>query len=191
MKFYLVYIEATWIDTSYIIPLIVKADNITEAKARAKELWRETYGGAGKASTPTLDVYLIELITKKTNVLELAEVAPHQNELLKYNQQNKNKMESINGNCTMDGFSRVVVPSELNGFTRVNMILPENMQGYTLNDYELNDYELNGALGRRINRFYRRNAPWSYIGTIVAGVIIADVVTKGAVRKKLGLKKGR
>ena len=73
MKFYLVYIEATWMDTSYITPLIVKADNITKAKARAKELWRETYGGMGKASTPTLDVYLIELITKKTNVLEISE----------------------------------------------------------------------------------------------------------------------
>ena len=100
----------------------------------------------------------------------------------------------MNGNCAMDGFSRVVVPSELNGFTRVNMVLPENMQGYTLNDYRLNDYELNemqGRTARKIARFYRKNAPWSYIGTAVAGVVIADILTKGAVRKKLGLKKGR
>tara|TARA_R100000697_G_scaffold83549_2_gene95614 strand:- start:97 stop:771 length:675 start_codon:yes stop_codon:yes gene_type:complete len=106
-----------------------------------------------------------------------------------------NKINKImNGNCAMDGFSRVVVPSELNGFTRVNMVLPENMQGYTLNDYRLNDYELNemqGRTARKIARFYRKNAPWSYIGTAVAGVVIADILTKGAVRKKLGLKKGR
>lgn len=115
--------------------------------------------------------------------------------MIKKSKTNKiNKL--MNGQCTMDGFSRVVVPSELNGFTRVNMVLPENMNGYTLNDYRLNDYELNrasmqGATARRIARFYRKNAPWSYIGTAVAGVIIADIITKGAVRKKLGLKKGR
>ena len=101
---------------------------------------------------------------------------------------NPQKLMKMDGTC--NGFSRVVVPSELNGFTRVNYINPVNrMNGYTLNDYELNDYELNGRTARRIARWYKRNAPWSYIGTAVAGVVVADVLTKGAVRKKLGLKK--
>lgn len=105
----------------------------------------------------------------------------------------KNKI--MNGNCSMDGFSRVVVPSELNGFTRVNMILPENMNGYELNNYTLNEldemdgYTLNGRTARRVARWYKKNAPYSYIGTALAGLILADVITKGAVRKKLGLKK--
>jgi len=109
--------------------------------------------------------------------------------LNKYKPKNKKLM---NGSC--QGFSRVVVPGELQGFTRVNMVLPENMEGYTLNDYELNDYTLNemqGRTARRVARWYKKNAPWSYIGTAVAGIVVADIITKGAVRKKLGLKKGR
>ncbi len=124
-----------------------------------------------------------ELMVAKAVVPELAL-------LNNYTTKNKIKQKSMNG-CDINGFSRVVVPGELNGFTRVNMVLPENLEGYTLNDYELDGYTLNGRTARKVSRWYKKNAPYSYIGTALAGIVIADILTKGAVRKKLGLKKGR
>ena len=51
--------------------------------------------------------------------------------MIKKSKTNKiNKL--MNGQCTMDGFSRVVVPSELNGFTRVNMVPPLIVTGKLL-----------------------------------------------------------
>ena len=124
-----------------------------------------------------------ELMVAKAVVPELAL-------LNNYTTKNKIKQKSMNG-CDINGFSRVVVPGELNGFTRVNMILPENLEGYALNEYELDGYTLNGRTTRKVSRWYKKNAPYSYIGTALAGIVIADILTKGAVRKKLGLKKGR
>ena len=130
-------------------------------------------------------------LPKGTELAVLSAVSPEVAMLSKLNNYKlKNKpKKAMNGTC--NGFSRVVVPSKLNGFSRVNMELPQNVmqQGYTLNDYELDGYTLNGRTARRVGRWYKKNAPWSYIGTAVAGLVVADIMTKGAVRKKLGLKK--
>ncbi len=126
-----------------------------------------------------------------TEVALMSSLSPELSLLSKLNTNNKKikPKKAMNGTC--NGFSRVVVPSKLNGFSRVNMELPQNVQGYSLNDYELDGYTLNGRTARRVGRWYKKNAPWSYIGTALAGIVVADVMTKGAVRKKLGLKKGR
>lgn len=92
-------------------------------------------------------------------------------------------------NNNMNGFSRAVVSptEEMNGFSRMDYII----DGYTLNDYELNGYELNGRTMRKIKRFYKRNAPWSYVGTIALGLLAVDIATGGKVRESLGMKKKR
>jgi hypothetical protein len=95
-------------------------------------------------------------------------------------------------NKNMNGFSRAVVSptEEMNGFSRMNYII----DGYTLNagddyDDELDGYTLNGRSMRKLKRFYRRNAPWSYIGTIAVGLVLVDVATGGKVRETFGMKK--
>ncbi len=97
----------------------------------------------------------------------------------------------------MNGFSRMVVePSqEMNGFSRVNY----KMNGYTLNDgYMLsgscgdgnvNGYTLNGRTGRKIKRWYRKNAPLSYIATGLLALTVVDIATGGKVREMVGIKK--
>ena len=88
----------------------------------------------------------------------------------------------------MNGFSRAVVSptEEMNGFSRMDYII----DGYTLNDYTLNETdELNGRQMRKIKRFYKRNAPWSYVGTIALGLLAVDIATGGKVRESLGMKK--
>ena len=84
---------------------------------------------------------------------------------------------------------------DLNGFSRMNYII----DGTTLNEgvedmddldgYTLSGFTLNGRTARRIRRFYRKNAPWSYVGTAVLGLILVDVATGGKVRETLGMSK--
>jgi len=107
---------------------------------------------------------------------------------------NKSKLKNTN----MNGFSRAVVSptEEMNGFSRMDYII----DGYTLNDfdddddddldgYSLSGYELNGRSMRKLKRFYKKNAPWSYVGTIAIGLILVDVATGGKVRETLGMSK--
>jgi hypothetical protein len=106
---------------------------------------------------------------------------------------NKSKLKNTN----MNGFSRAVVSptEEMNGFSRMDYII----DGYTLNDYDMDEdeldgytlsgYELNGRSMRRLRRFYRKNAPWSYIGTVAVGLVVLDVATGGKVRETFGMKK--
>tara|TARA_Y100000310_G_C20308673_1_gene635175 strand:- start:305 stop:607 length:303 start_codon:yes stop_codon:yes gene_type:complete len=97
----------------------------------------------------------------------------------------------------MEGFSREIIePRGMNGFSRMNNII----DGYTLSGHdttfedELDGYTLSGCdmQGRgmrRIKRFYRRNAPWSYIGTAFVGLVVVDLATGGKIRKLVGMKK--
>jgi hypothetical protein len=97
------------------------------------------------------------------------------NELKKQHKKNK----------TMNGFSRAVVePTGMNGFSRMDY----QIDGYTLNDYTLNDYTLN-APRMFSKRWFRRNAPASYILTGLGVLVITDIATGGKVREMVGLKK--
>ncbi len=89
-------------------------------------------------------------------------------------------------NNTMNGFSREVVePKGLNGFSRMNF----KIDGYELNDnYSLSGYQLN-APRMFSRRWFRRNAPMSYIGTALVGLVVVDLATGGKVREMVGLKK--
>lgn len=124
--------------------------------------------------------------------------------MLRYSRKKLNEQKKINQKLkNMNGFSRAVVsPTEemdgmedLNGFSRMNYII----DGTTLNEgvedmddldgYTLSGFTLNGRTARRIRRFYRKNAPWSYVGTAVLGLILVDVATGGKVRETLGMSK--
>ena len=73
------------------------------------------------------------------------------------------------------GFSRVVTPPTMNG-------------GFSRLDYQLNG-DMQGKTTRKIKRWFRRNAPFSYVAAALGGLIIADAATGGAVREIILLKK--
>lgn len=68
------------------------------------------------------------------------------------------------------GFSRVIAPPSMNGgFSRLN--------------YELQGHDMQGKTTRKIKRWFKRNAPLSYIAAAVGGLIIIDAATGGAVKE--------
>jgi hypothetical protein len=74
------------------------------------------------------------------------------------------------------GFSRVVTPPTMNG-------------GFSRLDYQLNGHEMQGKTGRKIKRWFRRNAPFSYIAAALGGILIVDAATGGAVKEIVFPKK--
>ncbi|NNE33315.1 MAG: hypothetical protein HKN40_13205 [Winogradskyella sp.] len=73
------------------------------------------------------------------------------------------------------GFSRVVTPATMNG-------------GFSRLDYQLNG-DMQGKTGRKIKRWFRRNAPFSYIAAALGGILIVDAATGGAVKEIVFPKK--
>ncbi len=75
----------------------------------------------------------------------------------------------MNPSSSKIGWSRVVAPvEEMNG-------------GFSRLDYQLDGVELNSP--RKVRRWFRRNAPLSYIGATLAGLIVVDLVTGGKVKE--------
>jgi len=75
------------------------------------------------------------------------------------------------------GFSRVVSPPTMNG-------------GFSRLDYQLQGYnDMQGQTGRKIKRWFRRNAPFSYVAAALGGLIIVDAATGGAVKEIVFPKK--
>jgi hypothetical protein len=66
------------------------------------------------------------------------------------------------------GFSRVVTPPTMNG-------------GFSRLDYQLNGHEMQGKTGRKIKRWFRRNAPFSYIAAALGGILIVDAAALGGI----------
>ena len=74
----------------------------------------------------------------------------------------------IEPNSSQIGFSRVVTPPSMNGgFSRVN--------------YEMDGFELNG--NRKLRKWFRKNAPLSYVGATLLGLVVIDYVTGGKVQE--------
>ena len=75
----------------------------------------------------------------------------------------------MNPTSSKIGFSRVVAPAtEMNG-------------GFSRLSYEMNGVELNG--NRKLKRWFRKNAPLSYIGAGLGALLIIDSVTGGSIRE--------
>jgi hypothetical protein len=83
----------------------------------------------------------------------------------------------MNPTSSQIGFSRVVAPAtQMNG-------------GFSRLSYEMNGVELNG--NRKLKRWFRKNAPLSYIGAGLGALLIVDAVTGGKVTELVMPKKKR
>jgi len=80
----------------------------------------------------------------------------------------------MNPRSSQIGFSRVVTPAqEMDGFSRL--------------DYQMNGVELNG--NRKLKRWFRKNAPMSYIAVALGSLLVLDIATGGKVTELVMPKK--